>query len=237
MAKMQNKEQEVEVKVNKKEKEEGLDTQALLALITQLQGEISDLKKAQNSAPVVEASAPTVDNTNEILLKTIMDSKTNKEVTIVHNRQMGGTNLATLIKLDNYRTKLRNIGEERVLTYQQFEQFISKYPAYIERDIVLLHPRHQDLAEKFHMRCYQTESKEYLTQGLLAEIGKASVARIEEIYNSLNEESRNSLLSFWLGKCYEKDKNFYDRYKLDLLKRLSQSKVFDVMIHELNFES
>lgn len=213
------KEKKVEQKVPE------VSTQDLLAIIAQLKGEIENLKSTNNTP---------VSNPSEDLIRSLAENKTNREVVIVHNRQMMGKNLSTLIKLDNYRTKLRDLGEERVLTYQQFEQFISKYPAYIEKDIVLLHPKHQDLAEKFHMRCYDKGSEEYLTQTLLRELSYASVARIEEIYLSLNQESRNSLLSFWLGKCYEKDKNFYDRYKLDLLKRLSESKIFDVMIHEIN---
>lgn len=203
-----------------------VSTQDLLAIIAQLKNEVESLKSANNNTSTT--------NTSEDLIRSLAENKTNREVIIVHNRQMMGKNLSTLIKLDNYRTKLRDLGEERVLTYQQFEQFISKYPAYIEKDIILLHPKHQDLAEKFHMRCYNKNSNEYLTQATLNELAHASVARIEEIYLSLNEESRNSLLSFWLGKCYEKDKNFYDRYKLDLLKRLSESKIFDVMIHEIN---
>ena len=228
MAKVKS-EEEVVVKTTEFKKEEQkvpeVSTQDLLAIIAQLKGEIESLKSVNNTP---------VSNPSEDLIRSLAENKTNKEVIIVHNRQMMGKNLSTLIKLDNYRTKLRDLGEERVLTYQQFEQFISKYPAYIEKDIVLLHPKHYDLAEKFHMRCYNKGSQEYLTQATLKELAHASVARIEEIYLSLNQESRNSLLSFWLGKCYEKDKNFYDRYKLDLLKRLSESKIFDVMIHEIN---
>lgn len=209
----------------------GVSPQELLLLIKNLQNEVKNLKE-NNTIPntVLESTA---DLKTDAILKLLTNNKSNKEVIVVHNMEMLGE-LSTVVNLSNLSIKFRKLGEQRVLTWQQFEELLSKYRGYFDRDILLLDSQHQDLMERYNIKCYNSAGKGFLNQTILNSLGDMTIAELEQCYTELGETGKDSLLSFWLGKCYGKDLKFFDRYKLELLNRLSKSRTFDSMINEMN---
>ena len=59
---------------------------------------------------------------------------------------------------------------------------------------------------------------------------------LKDFFNSLSFQAQSHFLSYWLNKCYLKDKKYYDREKLVLLDKISDTDVFANLIFELNTE-
>lgn len=221
----------------------------LLQMLQDMRKELEELKALKNNVEekeelIIESVTPltTVESTSTEkalvgILQTMADNKSNKEITIVHAQEMA-PGLSTTIVLSNLTIAFRHLGEQRVLTWQQFEEFVSKYPNFIKRGIVLLDEAHADLCEKYQMKCYAPKSEATLTPQLLTKLGSLSIADLEKTFLKLSSENQKVLMSYWLGKCYEqeKDKNFYDRYKIELLNRLSNSYAFGNVLADMNMD-
>lgn len=236
-------EEEVKVEANEDKNSEDT-TELLLQMISDMRKELEILKASKGEEEENnEVTAPSTieDNATEKalvgILQTMADNKSNKEITIVHAQEMA-PGLSTTIALSNLTIAFRHLGEQRVLTWQQFEEFVSKYPNFIKRGIVLLDEAHSDLCEKYQMKCYIPKSETTLTPQLLTKLGTLSISDLEKTFLKLSSENQKVLMSYWLGKCYEqeKDKNFYDRYKIELLNRLSNSYAFGNVLAEMNMD-
>jgi hypothetical protein len=211
----------------------------LLSLVVKLRQEVAELKKNQIIAeelPTAELIETKEDTTKDALVNYLLNNKSNKEVTIVHTQEMKG-GLKTEIQLSTLSISFQHIGEQRVLSWQQFEELVSKYRSFLDEGIVMLPIEHEDLCEKYSIQCFSANSGEVLTNEIIKNIGNLSSQELEKCYNKLNPNSQKFLLSYWLGKCYDRDKDpkFYDRYKIETLNRLSNSYIFDNVLAEMNF--
>lgn len=209
--------------------------------INELKAERDMFKKSAEATEQVVSAPVSNDNGTEKalvgILQTMAENKSNKEVTIVHGQEMA-QGLSTTIVLSNLTIAFRHLGEQRVLTWQQFEELVSKYPNFIKRGIILLDEAHSDLCEKYQMKCYLPKDKATLTPEKLRTLGDLSMSDLEKLFNGLSSENQRVLMSYWLGKCYEQDKDpkFYDRYKIELLNRLSNSYAFGNVLADMNME-
>lgn len=198
--------------------------QELLASIISLKEELRQIKDETNKEKT---------NKTTELLNMLADNKGNKEITIVHNREMLG-GLATVLNLSNLKIRFKTLGEQRVLTWQQFEELVSKYRKFFDIGILLLDSKHSELMDKYNINCYNREDKSIITKESFNKLGEMDLLELETYYKELSPNSQSFLVSYWLGKCYEKDINFYSRYKLDTLNRLSNSGIFDNLLFEMN---
>lgn len=203
----------------------------LMELITQMREEINTLKNNENStSPVKE----TFENTSyDKLLNAIANKKSDREVIIIHNREMP-KDLATVLELNGINIQFHKLGEQRVLTWQQFEACVSKYRKLFDKEIILLEAGQDDLIQKYDVPSINRGSKYIMTKEKLSNLGNLSVNELEDFYNGLTEGDKKSILSYWMSECYEKNPKFYDRYKLELFNRLSNSDIFDNIITEIN---
>lgn len=223
----------------KEKSEPEYDLNSLLNLINSMKKELDDLKKGDSEKQ--ESKSDKVDNvTNtesktEKLLEILASKKSDKEITIVHNRELGG-GLSTHISLTGTTIDFHTLGEERTLSWQQFEECVSKYKRWFDKQIILLGEEHEDLCSKYNIPCVKRKDGKTLTRKDLVDIGTYSVKELEEFYKSLTKEDQAFICSFWLGKCYEKDPVFYDRYKIECLNRLSNNNVFDNILTVMNNE-
>ena len=172
---------------------------------------------------------------SDYYLEILANRKTDREVTIVHNRELIG-GLSTHIVLTGLTIDFHTMGEERVLSWQQFEECVSKYRKFFEKEIILLAPEFEDLAQRYAVPCLRRANKRVIAREDLRKIGVMNVHELESYYNSLTEEDKAFVCSYWLGKCYEKDPNFYDRYKIETLNRLSNAGIFDNIMVGMNNE-
>ena len=170
---------------------------------------------------------------SDYYLEILANRKSDREVTIVHNREMIG-GLSTHIVLTGLKIDFHTLGEERVLSWQQFEECVSKYRKFFEKEIILLASDYEDVAKRYSVPCVKRGNNNVLSRDNLREMGYMDVHKLEKFYLSLTEEDKAFMCSYWLGKCYEKDPNFYDRYKIETLNRLSDAHIFDNLLVGMN---
>lgn len=204
----------------------------LMDMVRSLANEVATLK---NSTPSQQSS--TTDSTTVKILEMLSGRKSDREVILVHNREMLG-GLTTHLDLPNLTIDFRKMGEERVLTWQQFEQCVSRYRSFFERGILLLGEDEADLAERYSVPCVQN-SKTGISRKQLDGVGDMSIRELEDFFNSLSENDKAFLCSYWMGKCYTREPKFYDRSKIEALNRLAgldkdNNGVFDVLLTLMN---
>lgn len=189
--------------------------------------EVATLQETTIESPGLDAMAS--------VLERLANNKNNKEVVIVHNQEMFG-GLYTEIKLSNLDIRFAKIGEQRVLTWQQFEELVSKYRGFINDKIILVDSEYEELSERYGIGVYYQQGKNTLTASSLEKLGKLEPRQLEDFFKSLDTGNQKMIISYWLGKCYEdpSNKDFYDRYKIELLNNLSKTRVFDNIIGDIN---
>lgn len=195
----------------------------------------STLGDTENSSKVEEVHDNT-SNTTEKLLEILGNRKSDKEIVIVHNRELLG-GLSTAIQLTGLTINFHTLGEQRVLSWQQFEECVSKYRKWFDKEIILLAPEFADVAERYNVSCLKREGHAVVTKGDLVNIYKKSERELEDYMNSLTEADRDFICSYWLGKCYENDAKYRVRSKVELLNRISNKGVFDNLLAQMNFDS
>lgn len=222
-------------------------TEDLLKIIAGLQEQLSSLTSKVNEQGVESANKETnvvvqnmtmkdesQDRTDK-LLEILANRKQDKEVVIVHNREIVGGG-STAIKLTGLVINFHRLGEERVLNWQQFEECVSKYRRFFDKEIILLSSDYQEIAERYSIPCVKRGTNRSFTRSELEKINTLDTHALEDYYNSLTKQDKDFLCSYWLGKCYEKAPGFYDRYKIELLNRLSNSHAFDNLLTLMNNE-
>lgn len=195
----------------------------------------STLGDTESSSKVEEIQDNT-SNTTERLLEILGNRKSDKEIVIVHNRELLG-GLSTAIQLTGLTINFHTLGEQRVLSWQQFEECVSKYRKWFDKEIILLAPEFADVAERYNVSCLKREGHAVVTKGDLVNIYKKSERELEDYMNSLTEADRDFICSYWLGKCYENDAKYRVRSKVELLNRISNKGVFDNLLAQMNFDS
>lgn len=188
------------------------------------------------SASKVEEVQDNTSNTTERLLEILGNRKSDKEIVIVHNRELLG-GLSTAIQLTGLTINFHTLGEQRVLSWQQFEECVSKYRKWFDKEIILLAPEFADVAERYNVSCLKREGHAVVTKGDLVNIYKKSERELEDYMNSLTEADKDFICSYWLGKCYENDARYRVRSKVELLNRISNKSVFDNLLAQMNFDS
>lgn len=220
-------------------------TEDLLKIIAGLQEQVEKLSSKVNEDeekvvnqvvnPIVNTVKDESSARTDKLLEILANRKQDKEVVIVHNREIIGGG-STAIKLTGLVINFHKLGEERVLNWQQFEECVSKYRRFFDKEIILLSSDYQEIAERYSIPCVQRGSNKRFTRDELTKINTLDVHALEDYYNSLTKQDKDFLCSYWLGKCYEKAPGFYDRYKIELLNRLSNSHAFDNLLTMMNNE-
>ena len=167
------------------------------------------------------------------LIDYMTNKKSDREVEIVHNRELIG-GLTTHIELTGLTIDFRRLGEARTLSWQQFEECVSKYRKWFEKEIILLGAGNEELAETYAVPCQKRPGKRTITRTDLMRLGDLDVKQLEEYYNSLTAEDQHFIVSYWLGQCYSRTPKFYDRYKMETLNRLSNDGAFDNILTLMN---
>ena len=188
------------------------------------------------SSSKVEEVPESTSNATEKLLEILGNRKSDKEIVIVHNRELLG-GLSTAIQLTGLTINFHTLGEQRVLSWQQFEECVSKYRKWFDKEIILLAPEFADVAERYNVSCLKREGHAVVTKGDLVNIYKKSERELEDYMNSLTEADKDFICSYWLGKCYENDAKYRVRSKVELLNRISNKGVFDNLLAQMNFDS
>lgn len=190
---------------------------ALAEQIRQLQAQIEQLK-SQSSAPVQE-------------IKT-SDPFYTPSVKIIHLVQRD-VKLKTLIVLSNITIAMRDFGEERTLTLQQFEELVGKYRRWFDLGIIGVSADCENVAARYGL----STTKNYpITSEFLRNIENIDMAKIENAFANLPKAGKQSIIGLWQRKIIEGDPKFKDIRKIEVLNRLSDGALVQT-IAEINAES
>lgn len=201
--------------------------------INELQAQLEVEKQKNAAAPVVQTVS---DGGTEKLIELLGNKKSDREVTIIHNRELLG-GLSTSIRLTGISIDFHTLGEERVLSWQQFEECVSKYRRWFDKEIILLSSEHAELSERYNVPCLKRAGKNSITKGDLLNLYRMDERKLEDYVTSLTTEDQNFVCSYWLGKCYQGDDKYLNRSKIELLNRISHKGVFDTLLTAMNFDS
>ncbi len=209
----------------------------LLAMVANLQKQVADL--AANNftkvepTPVVNRVEESSNDATAKLVEILANKKSEKEITIVHNCEvLGGT--STHIELTGMTIDFHIQGEERLLSWQQFEELVSRYRSFFERRIIILGAGQDELAERYGVPCIKTTNTHVVTRDELTNLHKLSPRKLEEYIVSLSDEDKRLVASFWIGNCYERKDGYYDRGKVELLNRLLEDHPFENILTLMN---
>ena len=217
---------EKEAKVVKEETKTGPTYDELMALVKGLAAEVESLK-ANRATPANNG------NRTDELLSLLANRKSDQEVVIVHNCEMNG-GLTTHLALSNVTIDFHSVGEERVLSWPQFEECVSKYRTFFDRKVILVSSKYAEIAERFGLPITKDDGSHTLTR---QDIVKMTVDELDKFVSSLDDAGKETVFSYWLGKCYTKEPGFYDRYKMETLNRLSgKQNVFGNILLVMNGE-
>lgn len=226
MAKTQEKVEEFVAVPNENMNSEAVVLKDILTQLKTMQKEIDSLKKEKE----------VLQEKNNDLIKEIavQNGKKNairsqdSEVTLYFNQY--GCLEAHLPNLD---LRMEQFGEERVITFAQFQQLIGKHRKFFERERLLVGPEDIDLVDKYKVKAYDPTSSSYIHYKDIEKFATMSGREIEVYFDKLSPKSKNGMLTLWMAKCYAKEPGFYSIEKMDALNRASGSKTFDLLIDEL----
>ena len=183
-------------------------------------------------SPTISLTSQTPDKTDQIL-EYLSSRKSDKEITIVHNRELNG-GLSTHIELTGLTIDFHTLGEHRTLSWQQFEECVSKYRKWFLKEIILVDSQDKEVADNYNVPVVNRKGAMPITRSDLYKLGSLSIHQLEDYYHSLSVEDQGFMCSFWLGKCYEKDPAYYDRHKVECMSRLANNGAFDNIIALMN---
>lgn len=205
----------------------------------------SQIVEAQNKIEEAESKVSqipepmeiiTAESTTNRLLDIIANRKSEKEIVLIHNREIVGGG-STAIRLTGLSIDFHTFGEQRLLSWQQFEECVSKYRRWFDKQIIVLGSESADVAERYNVPCLNREGKHPITKEDLRVLYKKADRDLEDYYSELTDEDKDFICSYWLGKCYEGDKNYINRNKIEILNRLNDKRPFTNYLVEMNFKS
>lgn len=182
--------------------------------------------------PVQDYASSSLDR----LADALSQRKSDKEVVIVHNVQLTG-GLSTAIDLSNMSINFQTLGEERVLSWQQFEECVSKYRKWFDKQIILLGAGQEDLAERYNIPSLKRQGKAIVTMNDLQTIHRKTERELEDYMNTLTSQDQSHVCAYWLGMCYQKDERYLVRSKIELLNRITGKGMFNNILLDMNFSS
>ena len=225
--------------VEKKTAEPQIDMNQIYNMLNNFQNTINDLQRQLDEEKRKNAVIVASQNSNsgtERLIELLGNKKSDREVTILHNRELIG-GLSTSIRLTGITIDFHTLGEQRILSWQQFEECVSKYRKWFDKEIILLAPEHEDLSERYNVPCLKRAGKNIITKSDLQTLYKMDERALEDFVKSLSIEDQGFVCSYWLGKCYENDEKYLNRSKIELLNRVSGKGIFDTLLTAMNFGS
>lgn len=141
--------------------------------------------------------------------------------------------LKTLINLSNITIIMRDLGEERTLTLQQFEELVGKYRRWFDLGIIGVCSGYEDIAVKYGIKAIKSYP---LSKDLLNKIATLDINTLENIFSKLPIAGKETVISYWKRQIINNNPNFKDIRKMEVLNRLSDG-AFSQTISDLNEDS
>ena len=194
-------EEKKEIK-NEKTADQGVNSELFYKMLEQNQMLIQML--AERGVSV----APVVNDKNSL----------NEEVVLVHLKE-NAPGLTTHIELSNLTIDMSAFGEERTLDRRQAEELAGKYRKFFDRGVIAFGSGSEHLASKFGLKSVNDYS--YVNKDFVKKLGTLSLVELENLYNKLSDGHKQFVIEYFKRKILEKDPNFNDIHKIEMLNRVS----------------
>lgn len=194
-----------EVKENKEDKtvNQGIDPSLFYKMLEQNQMLIQMLsERGVNVAPTVTLEKGSLDD----------------EITLVHLKERA-PGLTTHIELSNLTIDMAAFGEERTLDRRQAEELAGKYRKFFDKGVIAFGAGSENLAGKFGLKTVSDYS--YISKDFVSKLGTLSLIELENLYNKLSDGHKQFVIEYFKRKIIEKDSNFNDVHKIEMLNRIS----------------
>ena len=142
----------------------------------------------------------------------------NEEVVLVHLKE-NAPGLTTHIELSNLTIDMSAFGEERTLDRRQAEELAGKYRKFFDRGVIAFGSGSEHLASKFGLKSINDYS--YVNKDFVKKLGTLSLVELENLYNKLSDGHKQFVIEYFKRKILEKDPNFNDIHKIEMLNRVS----------------
>ena len=142
----------------------------------------------------------------------------NEEVVLVHLKE-NAPGLTTHIELSNLTIDMSAFGEERTLDRRQAEELAGKYRKFFDRGVIAFGSGSEHLASKFGLKSVNDYS--YVNKDFVKKLGTLSLVELENLYNKLSDGHKQFVIEYFKRKILEKDPNFNDIHKIEMLNRVS----------------
>lgn len=187
---------------NEKTADQGVNSELFYKMLEQNQMLIQML--AERGVSV----APVVNDKNSL----------NEEVVLVHLKE-NAPGLTTHIELSNLTIDMSAFGEERTLDRRQAEELAGKYRKFFDRGVIAFGSGSERLASKFGLKSVNDYS--YVNKDFVKKLGTLSLVELENLYNKLSDGHKKFVIEYFKRKILEKDPNFNDIHKIEMLNRVS----------------
>ena len=149
------------------------------------------------------------------------------EVKIVHLVQRAG-GLTTTIHLSNLDITMSEFGEERTIDRRQAEELVGGHRRLFERGTIAFGDGNEELAKRLSVKSVSQYS--YMSRDFLQRLATMSARELEDLYAKLCEGHKAFIIEYFKRKIIEKDPAFMDVGKIDVLNRLSDRAMSDVLL-------
>ena len=187
---------------NEKTVDQGVNSELFYKMLEQNQMLIQML--AERGVSV----APVVNDKNSL----------NEKVVLVHLKE-NAPGLTTHIELSNLTIDMSAFGEERTLDRRQAEELAGKYRKFFDRGVIAFGSGSEHLASKFGLKSVNDYS--YVNKDFVKKLGTLSLVELENLYNKLSDGHKQFVIEYFKRKILEKDPNFNDIHKIEMLNRVS----------------
>lgn len=221
---------------SKQAKEEVLDEKPTVVETPVVETKVVEEKPADNSAQEIAALKAQID----MLMKLVAANNTqpqaaapapsqtdpNSFIKIVHLVQRG-PGLSTYMKIGNVDFILTEFGEERYLTVQQFEEMLGKYRRWFDSGMLSVAAGYDEVAARYGLKT----AKDYpMDSEFVKNLGALRMEEIERMYERLPESGKEFIISYWKRKIIAGDPKFKDARKIEVLNRISDGAMDNVLV-------
>lgn len=151
-----------------------------------------------------------------------------EEVKVVHLRDcIPGT--TTHIHLSNRDLDFSSFGATLTLDRRQAEELAGgTAKKFFDRGVIAFGEGSEELAKTLGVK--SVRDYEFMGSDFVKRLGTMSVYELEDIYNKLCDGLRGFIIEYFKRKILEKDPAFNDIHKIEVLNRLSDGAMSDVIL-------
>ena len=207
----------------------------LANMVQMLMNKVQTLESTNSqvvATPIINTTLEEKEDVTGKLVELLANKKADKEVIIVHNCEVIG-GASTHIQLSTLSIDFHRAGEERVLSWQQFEELVSKYSNFFNRRVILLGAGQEDIAARYGVPCV-SGLKHLVTHEDLIKLGTFNTRQLSEYMDKLTNEDKKLVGAYWAGQCFQREAGYYDRAKVELLNNILPDHPFENILVIMN---